>query len=98
MKAPETSANSSAPTAGGPATIPLKHPVTTAEGKRIESLNIRRPKRKDIKAAQKFSKDEVDQEDFLFARLTGLTIEDLDELDAQDSAALQDSFRSMVGG
>lgn len=79
-------------------TIPLKHPFTSPDGKRIETLMMRRPKRKDIKLAQKHSKDEVDQEDFLFARLTGLTIEDLDELDAQDSAALQDSFRSMVGG
>ena len=78
-------------------TIALKHPFTAPDGKRIESVTMRRPKRKDIKLAQKFSKDDVDQEDFLFARLTGLTIEDLDELDAQDSAALQDSFRSMAG-
>lgn len=78
--------------------IPLKFPFTNAAGQRIESLTLRRGKRGDMKAAAKFSKDDADQEDFLFARLTGLTLEDIDQLDLADSKTLQDAFRGMVDG
>ena len=74
----------------------LKHPFTNAAGQRIEKLTIRRGKRGDMKAAAKFSKDDADQEDFLFARLSGLVLEDIDQLDLADSKALQNSFRDMV--
>jgi len=76
--------------------LPLKHPFTNAAGQRIEKLTVRRAKRADMKAAAKYSKDEAEQEDFLFAQITGLTLEDIDQLDLADSKALQDSFRSMV--
>ncbi|MEJ2793960.1 phage tail assembly protein [Iodobacter sp. LRB] len=78
--------------------IPLKFPFTTAAGVRIDSLDLPRPKRADLKAAQKFSSDPVDQEDFLFSRLTGLVVEDLDQLDVADSKALNDAFQSMASG
>ncbi len=77
--------------------ITLKHPFTNAAGQRIEKLTMRRAKRADMKAAAKYSKDEAEQEDFLFAQITGLTLEDVDQLDLADSKVLQDSFRSMVG-
>jgi hypothetical protein len=77
--------------------LTLKHPFTNAAGQRIEKLTIRRAKRADMKAATKYSKDDVEQEDFLFARITGLTLEDIDQLDLADSKALTDSFRGMVG-
>lgn len=76
--------------------LPLKHPFTNAAGQRIEKLTVRRAKRADMKAAAKYSKDDAEQEDFLFAQITGLTLEDIDQLDLADSKALQDSFRSMV--
>lgn len=76
--------------------IKLKFPFTTATGQQIDKLTVRRAKRADMKAAAKYSKDEADQEDFLFARLTGLTLEDIDQLDLADSKTLQDTFRSMV--
>ena len=76
--------------------ITLKHPFTNAAGQRIEKLTVRRAKRADMKAAAKYSKDDAEQEDFLFAQITGLTLEDIDQLDLADSKALQDSFRSMV--
>ena len=76
--------------------LPLKHPFTNAAGQRIEKLELRRAKRADMKAAAKYSKDEAEQEDFLFAQITGLTLEDIDQLDLADSKALTDSFRSMV--
>ncbi|MFN3437792.1 MAG: phage tail assembly protein [Acidovorax sp.] len=79
-----------------PVEIPLKFPIQSG-GQRIDKLTMRRGKRADMKAAAKHSKDDADQEDFLFARLTGLTLEDIDALDLADSKVLQDSFRRMVG-
>lgn len=76
----------------------LQFPFTNAAGQRIESLTIKRLKRGDLKAAHKHSNDDADQEDFLFARMTGLTLEDIDQLDIADSKALSDAFRDMVGG
>ena len=76
--------------------LPLKHPFTNAAGQRIEKLTVRRAKRADMKAATMFSKDEGEQEDLPFAQITGLTMEDIDQLDLADSKALTDSFRSMV--
>ena len=82
-----------------PNVIPLKYPFASASGQRIESLTIlRRAKRGDMKAAAKYSKDEGDQEDFLFARITGMTIEDIEQLDIADSKALSDRFRDMLAG
>lgn len=78
-------------------TIQLKYPFKNAAGQRIEALVMRRGKRADAKAADKYSKDPAEQEDFLFARLTGLTLEDIDQLDLADSKSLTDSFRKMVG-
>ena len=76
----------------------LKFPFTNAAGTRIERLEIRRLTRADLKAAYKFSKDEVEQEDFLLARLTTLQVEDIGDLDIADSKALTDFFRRMVEG
>lgn len=76
--------------------IPLKFPIQSG-GNRIEQLTMRRGTRKDMKDAHKYSPDEADQEDFLFSRLCGVTLEDIDALDLADSKALQDAFRAMVG-
>lgn len=76
--------------------LTLKRPFTNAAGQRIESLTVRRAKRIDMKAAAKYSKDEGEQEDFLFAQITGMTLEDIEQLDLADSKVLQDFFRSMV--
>ncbi|MFB9160251.1 phage tail assembly protein [Chromobacterium violaceum] len=78
--------------------IKLKYPFTNAAGQRIDTLEVSRLKRADLKAASHHSQDDADQEDFLFARMTGLTLEDIDQLDIADSGALADSFREMVGG
>ncbi len=76
--------------------IPLKFPFTNAAGQRIEKLEMRRGKRGDMKAAQKHSQDEMEQEDFLLARLTSMTLEDIDQLDLADSKVITDTFRGMV--
>lgn len=78
--------------------IPLKFPIKSATGATISSLTLRRGKRKDIAAAAKHSDDPAEQEDFLMARLTDLTLEDIGELDISDSKQLTDSFRDMVDG
>ncbi|KMN33073.1 MULTISPECIES: phage tail assembly protein [Chromobacterium] len=78
--------------------LKLQFPFTNAAGERIESLTITRLKRGDLKAAHQHSKDDADQEDFLFARMTGLLLEDIDQLDIADSRVLADCFRAMVGG
>lgn len=77
-------------------TITLFHPIKTASGEEIKSVTIKEMKRADIKAANKYSKDDTEQEDFLFARMTGLQIEDLDQLHVSDSKQLSDAFRAMV--
>lgn len=78
--------------------IPLKFPFNNALGTRIESLPITRLKRKDIAAAQKYSNSSVEQEDFLTAKMTGMALEDLNDLDIADSQTLTKVFRGMVEG
>ncbi|MFC5431760.1 phage tail assembly protein [Paraburkholderia denitrificans] len=78
--------------------IPLKFPLKSASGATIASLTLRRGKRKDIAAAARHSDDPAEQEDFLMARLTDLTLEDIGELDIADSKSLTDAFRDMVDG
>ncbi|MFB9159997.1 phage tail assembly protein [Chromobacterium violaceum] len=77
--------------------LKLQYPFTNAAGQRIDTLEIKRLKRADLKAASRYSNDDADQEDFLFSRMTGLTLEDIDQLDIADSKALSDCFRQMLG-
>lgn len=78
--------------------ITLQHPIKSATGETISKLVLQRPTRKDLKLAQKHSKDEVEMEDLLFSRLTGVPVEDLDLLDLADNDQLTRSFRLMRGG
>lgn len=78
--------------------IPLKFPFTSAAGVHLTSLPITRLKRKDLGKAQAYSKDEGQQEDFLFAKMTGMTIEDLEDLDIADSKTVTEVFRGMAEG
>ncbi|TBV10261.1 phage tail assembly protein [Stutzerimonas kirkiae] len=78
--------------------IPLKFPFKAGTGETISKLPVRRLKRKDIAAAQKHSKDDAVIEDHLLARMTGLTLEDLGELDIADSKVVTEVFREVVGG
>lgn len=76
----------------------LKHPIKTAAGQSITTLELRRAKVKDIKAAHRFSDKESEQEIALLALLCtpALTPEDMEELDVADYRALQATFRDMV--
>lgn len=78
--------------------LTLKHPFTTAAGAKIDKLLLKRPKRGDIKAAyRRHPNDEFEQENHLYGVITGLVEEDLDLLDAEDSKALTECFRKMLG-
>ncbi|HDR8991496.1 MULTISPECIES: phage tail assembly protein [Burkholderia cepacia complex] len=78
--------------------IPLKFPVKLATGQTLTELDLRRGKRKEMALAAKYSEDPGEQEDFLLGMLTGLTVEDIGELDLADSKRLMDAFRLMVEG
>ncbi|UVK85235.1 phage tail assembly protein [Pseudomonas sichuanensis] len=78
--------------------IPLKFPFTTAAGVYLDKLPIHRPKRKDIAAGQRQAKNDAELEDYLAAKMTGLTLEDLGELDIADSQTVTAVFREMASG
>lgn len=78
--------------------ITLKFPFTTAAGTYLTSLPVTRLKRKDIGKAQAYSKDDAVVEDFLLAKMTGMTIEDLEDLDIADSKTVTEVFRGMADG
>lgn len=77
--------------------LTLKHPFTTASGKVISELTLRRPKVRDLKAAQNYGASEAAQEIGLLAIVTGLTAEDVEEMDLADYGQLQARFRALVG-
>ncbi|MDP8172609.1 phage tail assembly protein [Pasteurella skyensis] len=78
-------------------TIELDYPITDGEGKEIKKLEMRRAKAKDLRKMQ-MQKNEADQEVFLFANLTDLTLEDIDELDICDYQKVQTAFKGMTKG
>ncbi|URL01240.1 phage tail assembly protein [Avibacterium sp. 20-126] len=77
--------------------ISLDYPITDGEGKTITELHLRRAKAKDLRAAQS-QKNEADQEFFLVARLTGLVMEDVGELDVADYQKVQLALKEMQKG
>ena len=77
--------------------ITLKYPVKTATGATVEVITLRRAKVKDLRQMERFGKTDAEQELGLIAHLAGLVPEDLEEIDAVDYRALQDSFRELLG-
>jgi len=77
--------------------IVLKYPFESASGVRVERITLRRARRADLRAANQFSSNEFEQETFLFARLTGLAMEDIDALDLEDNTQLVQRFRGWLG-
>lgn len=63
------------------------------QGQMIAEVTIRRPKVKDLRAIEVSSRDrtsQLDQGAEMLAKLTGLPIEAVDELDAQDFTAISE--------
>ena len=77
--------------------VALDFPIQDGEGKTITELKIRRPKVKDLRAAQS-QKTEADQELFLLSKLTGLVMEDIAELDIADYQKVQNVLKEMQKG
>ncbi len=76
--------------------IKLSEPITF-NGVKIDTIHMRRPKLKDIRAARIAGKDEEDRELRLFSLLADCAPSDLEELDFADYRKLQDEFQKMVG-
>lgn len=76
----------------------LKFPFKTGLGNLLTSVPVRRLKRKDIAAAQRVTKTQDDMEDFLIAKMFGITLEDLAEFDIADSKLATEVLREMADG
>ncbi|MDZ4379172.1 MAG: phage tail assembly protein [Xanthomonadaceae bacterium] len=74
-------------------TIALDHPFTTAGGRAIASLSMRRWTLRDYVAMGLAGNTAEEQELALFALLVGLAPGDLDELDGADYAKLQARYQ-----
>ena len=79
-------------------TITLDHPFTTAGGRAIASLAMRRWTLRDYVAMGLAGDAAEDQELALFAMLVGLAPGDLDELDGADYAKLQALYQAREPG
>ncbi|MGF6098899.1 phage tail assembly protein [Pseudomonas sp. 18175] len=78
--------------------LTLKFPFKSAAGVQLETLPIKRVKRKDISACQALTKDESVLEDMIIAKIFNLTLEDLGELDIADSKSATEVLREMSNG
>ncbi|ELO5381203.1 phage tail assembly protein [Salmonella enterica] len=74
----------------------LQFPFTSAAGERIDVLQLRRLKVKDMRAARRASDKPEEWDEPLMAAMTGLVTEDLAEMDLLDYQALQKRFQSML--
>lgn len=62
------------------------------QGQKIAEVSVRRPKVKDLRAIEAASRgqSQLDQGASMIAQLTGLPVEAVDELDAQDFTAISE--------
>lgn len=74
----------------------LQFPFTSAAGERINELQLRRLKVKDMRTARRASDKPEEWDEPLMAAMTGLVPEDLSEMDLLDYQALQKRFQSML--
>jgi len=81
-----------------PLELPLDYPFRSATGETIDKLVFRRSQRKDFSLVTKQIKGTTDLEfeGLMIARLTGLTVEDIDELDGADSQAAARKLQGLL--
>lgn len=70
-------------------TIKLDYPIKDGQGNEITELKVRRAKAKDFRKVGD-SESDLEREMRLLALLTGLVLEDIDELDIADYRKAQD--------
>lgn len=76
--------------------IELKTPVE-AGGQRIDRIEMRRPKVRDLLAAEKAAKGDAEREIRLFASLCEVEPAVIEELDLADYGRLQEAYRGFLG-
>jgi len=77
--------------------IDLDYPVDV-NGQKYSKLDMRRPKVRDQKAAEKGAVSDADSETALFANLCEVPHEVIEELDMCDYAKVQEVYRGFLSG
>ena len=75
--------------------IDLKTPVEIG-GRRIERIDMRRPRVRDLLAAEKAAKGDAEREIRLFASLCEVEPAVIEELDLADYGRLQEAYRGFL--
>jgi len=76
-------------------TITLAFPITV-DGAKVKSLTLRRPKVRDMLAADHATGSDAEKEVALFANLAELTREAILDLDGKDYRALQEAYSGFL--
>ena len=76
-------------------TIKLKHPITI-DGAEVSELNLRRPKVRDVRAADKAGSSDGEREIRLFANLCEVTPAAIEELDMADYLQVQRAYQDFL--
>ncbi|WP_152048882.1 phage tail assembly protein [Aureimonas psammosilenae] len=77
-------------------TISLEFPVDI-DGEKYTALTLRRPKTKDVIAAEKFEGNSTERSVLLFARLCNVAPNVIEELDEIDGGAVNAQYRAFTG-
>lgn len=80
-----------------PVIIKLSRPLATKDGRTLETLTMREPLVRDMRAAKKASTSEDGQEVTLFANLCEITPSDIDQLPVSDYRKVQEAFSAFNG-
>lgn len=82
----------------GSLTIELLYPIDVPTGEKITEVTLKRVKQKTMKAIRsQYKKDPDEMGDAMLAHSTGLTLEDIGEMDMADYTYLSERFSDMVG-
>ncbi len=76
-------------------TIKLDYPIA-AEGRTIDEITLRRPKVRDMLAADGLAGSEAEKEIRMFANLAEMTPATIEALDLADYQALQEAYKGFL--
>ncbi len=82
----------------GSLTIELLYPIDVPTGEKITEVTLKRVKQKTMKEMRnRYKKDMDELGDAMLAHSSGLTLEDIGEMDMADYTYLSERFSDMVG-
>lgn len=82
----------------GSLTIELLYPIDVPTGEQITEVTLKRVKQKTMKEMRnRYKKDMEELGDAMLAHSSGLTLEDIGEMDMADYTYLSERFSNMVG-